>query len=77
MIQIKKSAGILRKMNFETILGFVFKTIKIRRIKSATSRIHDLKNKKQDTTSEDKKSFYDSLSNLALINETLFQSHSA
>ncbi|MCG2612540.1 hypothetical protein LZZ90_13575 [Flavobacterium sp. SM15] len=72
MIRIKKSTGILKKMNLKTILGLMFKTFKTRRIKSA----NDLKNKKQETTPEDKKSFYDSLSNLALINETLFQSHS-
>lgn len=45
------------------ILSFLFNTIKIKRIKSAES--------------EEKKSFYESLSNLALINDTLYQSHSA
>lgn len=71
MIRNKKTTGIIGGLTIGTILGFLFAAKQARKNKLAL-----LEDKEQKRTTEEQNSFYDSLPNLLLMNETLFRSHS-
>lgn len=71
MMQTKKTTALLGGLAFGTLIGFLFSANKVRKSRKTSS----IDCKKEKSTLDDKNSFYDSLSNLALMNETLFQSN--
>jgi len=71
MIRNKKTTGIIGGLTIGTILGFLFATKKARK-----NKLSLLKDKEQKRTTEEQDSFYDSLPNLLLMNESLFRSNS-
>lgn len=73
MIRNKKTTGIIGGLTIGTILGFLFATKKVRNKKIKMLLQEDEQKKR---TTKEQNSFYDSLPNLLLMNETLFQSNS-
>ena len=71
MIRNKKTTGIISGLTIGTILGFLFAA---KKAKNKKMLLQEDEQKKR--TTKEQNSFYDSLPNLLLMNETLFQSNS-